>query len=115
MPGTLFILNDAPQAGERTRNGLRLAGALARQPGHDVRIYLMGDAAWVARRDLAEPTDQHPLAAVAGPDGMASVRACGSCLDARQIADADLAPGVQRGTLSLLATWTAEADRVLVF
>jgi uncharacterized protein involved in oxidation of intracellular sulfur len=31
---TLLILNDAPYGSERTYNGARLAGALARQPDH---------------------------------------------------------------------------------
>ena len=30
---TLFILNDAPYGSERTYNGLRLAGAVAKQEG----------------------------------------------------------------------------------
>ncbi len=33
---TLLVLNDAPYGSERTYNGARLAGALARQDGHEV-------------------------------------------------------------------------------
>lgn len=41
----LFILNGAPYGDERTYNGLRLAGALAKREGNEVRVFLMGDAA----------------------------------------------------------------------
>jgi len=41
---TLLILNDAASGTERSYNGLRLAGALAKQDGSDVRVFLMGDA-----------------------------------------------------------------------
>ena len=41
----LFILNGAPYGDERTYNGLRLAGALAKREQNDVRVFLMGDAA----------------------------------------------------------------------
>lgn len=43
------------------------------------------------------------------------ISACGTCMDARGIADADLAPGVRRGTLEQLTDWTLWSDRVLVF
>jgi len=43
------------------------------------------------------------------------VSVCGSCMDARGIADADLAEGARRGTLDELAEWTAWADNVAVF
>ena len=42
---TLFILNDPPYGTERSRNGLRLAGAVAKREGETVRVFLMGDAA----------------------------------------------------------------------
>lgn len=40
---TLVILNDAPYGCERTYNGLRLAGSLARKGG-ELRMFLIGDA-----------------------------------------------------------------------
>ena len=41
----LLILNDAAYGSERSYDGLRLAGALARSPGDEVRVFLLGDAA----------------------------------------------------------------------
>ena len=40
----LLILNDPPYGTERCYNGLRLAGALAKREGAEVRIFLMADA-----------------------------------------------------------------------
>lgn len=45
MSKTLFILNDPPYGTERSYNALRLAGSLARRPGEEVKVFLMGDAA----------------------------------------------------------------------
>ena len=41
---TLLICNDPPYATGRSWNGLRLAGALARRDGEEVRVFLLGDA-----------------------------------------------------------------------
>ena len=41
---TLVICNDPPYGTERSWNGLRLAGALAKREGVDVRLFLLGDA-----------------------------------------------------------------------
>lgn len=47
---TLLILNDAPYGSERTYNGARLAGALAKQADIKLRVFLIGDAASAAHR-----------------------------------------------------------------
>jgi uncharacterized protein involved in oxidation of intracellular sulfur len=40
----LVLLNDPPYGTERSYNGLRLAGSLARRDGVEVRVFLFGDA-----------------------------------------------------------------------
>lgn len=40
---------------------------------------------------------------------------CGTCMDARGLADADLMEGTRRGTMAELAAATVAADKVLVF
>jgi len=40
----LVVLNDPPYGTERSYNGLRLAGALSRREGVNVRVFLFGDA-----------------------------------------------------------------------
>ena len=44
MRTTLFILNDLPYGTERSYNGLRLAGSLAKRGTEKVPVFLMGDA-----------------------------------------------------------------------
>jgi uncharacterized protein involved in oxidation of intracellular sulfur len=114
---TLFILNDAPYGSERTYNGLRLAGAIAKQEGNEVRVFLIGDAASSAHRNQKVPQGFYNIEVMLGNvihhSGKVSI--CGTCMDARGLADGDLAEGAHRSTLAELAEWTAWADKVLVF
>jgi len=52
---TLLILNDPPYGTERSYNGLRLAGALAKRVGESVRVFLMGDASACAKSGQTVP------------------------------------------------------------
>jgi len=113
----LFILNDAPYGAERSYNGLRLAGSVARRDGEHVRVFLMGDAASCAKAGQKVPQGYYNvevmLRGVARRCGEIGV--CGTCMDARGIADSELAEGTRRSTLDELTEWTLWADRVLVF
>ncbi|MEK7347648.1 MAG: DsrE family protein [Candidatus Eisenbacteria bacterium] len=113
----LMILNDPPYGSERTYNGLRLAGALARLETHEVKVFLIGDAASCAKAGQRVPTGyynvQTMLAGVTRKGALVGV--CGTCMDARGITDAELAEGTRRSTLDELTTWTLEADKVIVF
>lgn len=114
---TLLLLNDAPYGSERTYNGARLAGALARQPGNEVRVFLIGDAAAAAHRLQKVPTGFYNLEVMLGSvvSHAGVIGACGTCMDARGISIEDLIPGARRSTLNELTQWTAWADKVLVF
>lgn len=117
MSRTLLILNDPPYGTERSYNGLRLAGALAKREGESVRVFLMGDAAGCAKSGQRTPDGcynlERMLKAVVQRGGEVGV--CGSCMDARGIAEDELAEGCRRSTLEGLADWTLQADKVLVF
>ena len=117
MSKALFILNDPPYGTERSYNGLRLAGSLAKRDGEDVKVFLIGDASSCAKRGQKVPRGYYNietmLAAVALHRG--GIGVCGSCMDARGIVDADLAEGSRRSSMDELTTWTQWADRVLVF
>jgi uncharacterized protein involved in oxidation of intracellular sulfur len=116
MSKNLFILNDPPYGTERSYNGLRLAGALARAEGEEVRMFLMGDAASCAKAGQKVPEGFYSIQLMLGKVARSgSVGVCGTCMDARGIADAELAEGTHRGTLAELADWTRWADKVLVF
>ncbi len=80
----LFILNGAPYGDERTYNGLRLAGALAKRAGTPVRVFLMGDAAMAAKRGQQVPTGFYNLESMLGRvirQGDDRVAVCGTCMD----------------------------------
>jgi uncharacterized protein involved in oxidation of intracellular sulfur len=114
---TLFILNDPPYGTERSYNALRLAGTLCRAEGERVRVFLVGDAAACAKAGQKVPEGFYNLQLMLNKvvRGGSDVGVCGTCMDARGIADAELIEGTRRSTLAELAGWTQWADKVLVF
>jgi len=113
----LLILNDPPYGTERSWNGLRLAGSLARRDGVDVRVFLTGDAVGCAMADQKVPDGYYHLdrmiLAVARHGG--EVACCGTCLDARGITDEMLTKGAMRSSLEELTDWTLWADEVVSY
>jgi uncharacterized protein involved in oxidation of intracellular sulfur len=117
MAKTLFILNDAPYGAERSYNGLRLAGALSKRDAEEVKIFLIGDAASCAKAHQHVPQGFYNLELMLKAPARhgAEIGVCGTCMDARGIAEPELAEGTKRSTLEELANWTQWADKVLVF
>jgi uncharacterized protein involved in oxidation of intracellular sulfur len=117
MAKTLLILNDPPYGTERSYNGLRLAGSLAKRDGEHVRVFLMGDAASCAKKNQIVPQGFYNLELMLrqirrqGGD----VGVCATCMDARGIADAELTEATRRSSLAELADWVQWSDRTLVF
>lgn len=114
---TLFILNDAPYGTERSYNGLRLAGALSKAEGEDVKLFLMGDAASCAKGGQKVPEGFYNIQIMLGRvvRSKAEVGVCGTCMDARGLTDPELLDGARRSTLAELTSWTQWADKVMVF
>lgn len=117
MANTRIILNDAPYGTERSYNGLRLACELAKREGERVRLFLIGAAVACAKRGQTTPNGfynlERMLTVFARHGGEIAV--CGSCIDARGIAVAELVDPAPRGSMPQLGDWTLAADRVLVF
>lgn len=113
---TLFILNDAPYGTERSYNGLRLARTLLKA-GEQVKVFLIGDAAACAHAGQKVPQGFYNIGDMLGMivRAGAEIGVCGTCMDARGIADDHLIEGAARGTLDLLTEWTLQSDKVLVF
>ena len=114
----LFIINGAPYGDERSYNGLRLAGALAKHEINEVRVYLMGDAAISAKSGQKVPEGYYNMQlmlakVIRGTVGLVGV--CGTCMDARGMKSEELMDGAKRGTLDELADWSGWADQVFVF
>ena len=114
---TLFIVNDPPYGSERSYNALRLAASLATRENEEVWVYLMGDAAAGAKAGQSVPKGFYNFEAllrlVISYGG--AIAACGTCLEARGIAEGELVEGLQKTTLQTLTDWVQEVDRVLTF
>ncbi|MHB1526140.1 MAG: DsrE/DsrF/TusD sulfur relay family protein [Candidatus Dormibacteria bacterium] len=117
MTKVLVILNDPAYGTERSYNGLRLAGALARRDGVEVRVFLFGDAVGCAVANQKVPDGYYHLdrmvTAVTHHGG--EVGCCGTCMDARAVGGDTLVEGARRATLDEAAEWTLWADRVVSF
>ena len=113
----LLILNDPPYGTERCYNALRLGLSLRKREGAVLKIFLIGDAVSCAKVGQKTPEGAYNLGRML--KGFTShdipVGACGSCMDARGLTEAELMEGVHRSSMEELTNWTIEADKVLVF
>ena len=113
----LFVLNEGPYGSERAYNALRLAGSLAKSSDNQLRVFLLGDGAGCAKSGQKVPEGYYNvelmLERVLRSDGQIGV--CGTCMDARAIAAAELTQGTHRSSLDELTQWAMWADKVLVF
>ena len=114
---SLFILNDAPYGSERSYNALRLARSLLKTGGAEVKVFLIGDAAACAKAGQKVPQGHYNIGDMLGMvlRAGAAVGVCGTCIDARGIAEAELVQGAHRSTMDELTAWTQWADKVVVF
>ena len=117
MAKTLFILNDPPYGTERSYNGLRLAGALSKREGEQVKVFLIGDAAGCAKKDQKVPQGYYNTEVMLRHVGRlgGEIGVCATCMDARGMTDAELTDPTHRRSLEELTTWVQWADRTLVF
>lgn len=114
----LLIINDPAYGTEKAYNALRLAMALQKDHAPTrLRVFLMADAVTAAVAGQKTPDGYYNLERMLRSVAHrgAEVALCGSCLDARGLADASFVSGAHRGSMALLAEWTAEADKVLTF
>lgn len=114
----LFILNDAPYGTERCYNGLRLALALIKnEPATAITVFLMADAVVATKTGQKTPDGyynvERMLKGVVA--GKGQILVCGTCMDARGLADTEMMAGARRSNMAELATLTLAADKVLVF
>jgi len=114
---SLFILNDAPYGSERSYNALRLARSLLKTGGAELKVFLIGDAAACAKAGQKVPQGFYNIGDMVGMvlRAGAEVGVCGTCIDARGIAETDLVQNAHRSTMDELTAWTQWADKVVVF
>jgi len=114
----LFIINDAPYGTEKAYNALRLVMALQKEHSDvEVCIFLLGDAVACALPNQSTPQGYYNIWRMlkAAINKGAHVKACGSCAEARGIKELTLIEGIEIGSMSQLAAWTIEADKILSF
>jgi uncharacterized protein involved in oxidation of intracellular sulfur len=112
----LVIVNDQPYGSERPYNALRLAGALSKREGVEVRVFLLGDAVACAVAGQRLPEGHYHLDRMLKPLlRRGQVGLCGTCMDARGLRECQMVDGARRSTLEELTDWTLWADRTLVF
>lgn len=115
----LFILNDPPYGTERSYNALRLAIALLKGVEPPViTVFLMADAVLAAKANQKTPDGYYNMERMLRRvvlSGHGTVLLCGTCMDARGLADGDLIDGAQRSTMDALAEKTLAADKILTF
>jgi uncharacterized protein involved in oxidation of intracellular sulfur len=114
----LFLINDAPYGTEKVYNALRLVMAVQKEPSEvEVLVFLMADAVTSALKAQNTPQGyynvERMLKGILSKKG--KVKLCGSCVDARGLRELSLVDGVEIGTMSELAQWTVESDKVLTF
>ena len=114
----LMIINDPPYGTERVYNALRLAHTLPKKDAEaEVSVFLMADAVLSAKAGQKTPDGyynvQRMLKRVISARGR--VLLCGTCMDARGLADTEMMEGARRSTMEELAAETVAADKVVVF
>ena len=111
----LVVLNDPPYGSERSYNALRLAQNLSRQDA-EITVFLLADAVVCGKRGQKVPhgfyNAELMLKSVLR---RGEVLMCGTCMDARGLADEEMAEGARRSSMEELAQRTLQADQVLVF
>jgi uncharacterized protein involved in oxidation of intracellular sulfur len=114
----LFIFNDPPYGTERCFNALRLAhAALKKDSDTEVLLFLMADAVVAAKAGQKTPEDYYNVERMLRRmlTGKGEVLLCGTCMDARELSDAEIMAGARRSTMDELAAATLAAERVLAF
>lgn len=114
----LIIINDAPYGTEKAYNALRLAMNIQKETAEtEVTIFLMADAVGCALPNQNTPQGyyniERMLKAVLMKGGY--IKSCGTCLDARGLADVKLIEGAARSNMKELTEATLSADKVISF
>lgn len=113
----LIILQGPAYGDERSYNGLRLAGNLAKRDEVELRIFCFGDAVGCAVAGQQVPNGYYHLdqmLTAAGRHG-ATIGLCGTCMDARGITDSMIIDDTHRSNMDEVTDWTLWADKTVTF
>jgi uncharacterized protein involved in oxidation of intracellular sulfur len=104
----LFILNGPPYGTERFYNALRLLNALMKKAENtEITVFLMADAVIGAKAGQKTPEGYYSIERMLKRvlTAKGQVLLCGTCMDARGLTDAEIAPGPSA------APWTSLPPR----
>ncbi|MCB5254038.1 MAG: DsrE family protein [Candidatus Cloacimonadaceae bacterium] len=115
----LIIFNREPYDNtDITWNGLRLANTL-NESGHELRIFLMNDSVDMARDVCKPPQGYDQDLSQMLKDLIAKgvcVKVCGTCMARCGIyKNHPYFEGAKKSTMSELAAWVVDSDKVLTF
>lgn len=113
---TVVIQNAPYQSDNKAWHALRFSGA-ALAEDMTVQLHLLDHGVEVGRRNHNVPEGAANLEELLGElmECGLQVRACGMALDDCGIDEAVMLPGIERGSMKLLASWVKESDQVLTF
>lgn len=114
----LIIINDAPYGTEKAYNAMRLVMMLQKEHADaEVQIFLMADAVTCALPGQSTAQGYYNIERMlkAVINKGAQVKACGTCSEARGLMGLTLIQGVEISSMSQLAAWTVDADKILTF
>jgi uncharacterized protein involved in oxidation of intracellular sulfur len=114
----LIIINDAPYGTEKAYNALRLVMMLQKEHADvDVLIFLLADAVTCALPGQSTPQGYYNIERMlkGAINKGAQVKACGNCSEARGLEGLALIQGVEISSMSQLAAWNVDADKILTF
>jgi uncharacterized protein involved in oxidation of intracellular sulfur len=114
---SLFILNEGPYGSEKSYNALRVAGIFVKHEDHEVKVFLIGEAASCAKAGQKVPQGYFNIEIMLKNliQHQSEIGICATCMDARGITDEELVVGTKRSTLEELRQWTLWADKVMTF
>jgi len=113
----LVVLQGPAYGDERSYNGLRLAGSLAKRDDVNVRIFCFGDAVTCGLAGQNVPDGYYHLdrmLAAAAHHG-AEIGLCGTCMDARGITTDMIVDTTRRSSLDEVTDWVLWADKTITF
>jgi uncharacterized protein involved in oxidation of intracellular sulfur len=110
------IIGQAPYTAERPYTALRFVNT-ALLDGHIMKLFLIEDGIFAAlkKQNPTEYPNVKQWLEQGLETGNLEVKACGVCLKARGVEEADLVTGVKTSSMHDLVAWVAECDKSVFF
>nr|MDO8088829.1 DsrE family protein [Candidatus Sigynarchaeum springense] len=115
MAKLAIIIGQAPYTAERPYTAMRFVNT-ALLDGHSVKLFLIEDGVFAALKKQ-NPTEYPNVKQwiEQGIEAGLEVKACGVCMKARGVEEADMINGVKTASMHDLVSWVAECDKSLFF